>query len=87
MFIEIKVTASCVVSMGAIAMVASVKADVRHMVARQQWQHQDTFLPQVSHKKLQTNQCKDTEAKHCQDHDISQLFHCLDEGSNNRLQT
>lgn len=73
--VEIKVIASRTVGVGVVAMVTCVKIDVRCVVAKQQWWHQDAFLPQVSHEELQTNQSKDTEAKHRQDHDISQLLH------------
>lgn len=71
MLIEIKVTVSRIIAMGVIAIVTSV----RRVVAKQMWWHPDTFLPQVSHEELQTNQSEDTEAKYCQDHDISQLLH------------
>lgn len=64
-FVEMEVTASCVIDVGVV---------VRREVAKLWW-HQDTFLPQVSHEELQTNQSKDTEAEHSQDHDITQLLH------------
>ena len=73
--------------MGVVAVESGVEGVGRCVVAHQQRWHQDTFLPQVSHEKLQANQSEDTEAEHSQDHDISQLLHRLDKSSNNRLQT
>lgn len=75
MLVEIKVTASCVVAVGVVAIVTANRADVKRVVARPQWWHQDTFLAQVSHEELQANQSEDTEAKHGEDHDVSQLLY------------
>lgn len=84
--VVIKVTASCIVAIGvvgervvavgvvAVCIVAMVTS-ARCVVAKQHRRYQDTFLPQVTHEELQTNQSEDTEAKHCQDHDISKLLH------------
>lgn len=89
--VVIKVTASCIVAIGvvgkgvvavgvvavgvvAVCIVAMVTS-VGCVVAKQHRRYQDTFLPQVTHEELQTNQSEDTEAKHCQNHDISKLLH------------
>ena len=48
---------------------------------------QDTLLTEVPHEELQTDEGKDTQAEHGQDHDVGQLLHRLDEGPNDGLQT
>lgn len=74
--VVIKVTASCIVAVGVVAVcIVAMVTSVRCVVAKQHRRYQDTFLPQVTHEELQTNQSEDTEAKHCQDHDISKLLH------------
>lgn len=37
----------------------------------------DTLVPQVPHEQLQSDQGKNTQAEHCQDHHIGQLLHGL----------
>lgn len=74
------------VSKGDVVMVMGFEISIRCVAAKQRW-NQDTLLPQVSHEELQTNQSEYTEAEHRQDHDVRQLLHCLNESSDNRLQT
>ena len=51
------------------------------------WGPAHTLLSQVPHEELQPHQGKDTQAEDGEDHHIRQLFHRLDQGAHDRLQT
>ena len=59
---------------------------VNEAVVEKERRPHNTFLTKVSHEELETDQSKDTQAENGQDHDVSELLHRLDEGTNDGLQ-
>lgn len=46
-----------------------------------------TLVAEVAHEELQADEREDTEAEDCEDHDVGQLLHRLDQSPHDGLQT